>query len=101
MSLLSKIIVITCLLMIPSVPTVRAHFEYPYPCCGGYDCGPIVDIKYIGEGDRYITIKLRNDVLRTALFPKGYITLPPLDEHDHACIGSTGLPMCLFLNGGV
>lgn len=80
----------------------KAHETYPYSCCGGYDCGVILDIIYLDNGDRYITIITQEGQQRAAVFPKLHPIMPTFnDGKDHACILSYGRPGCLFMGSGV
>jgi hypothetical protein len=75
-----------------------AHEWYPMDCCGGLDCGPILNITMYPNGNRLITIKNGSGVEKTAVFPKNFpIRLSP-DGKEHACIGYANLPICLYSN---
>ena len=89
------------LLFLVAAQTACAHYNYPYACCGDYDCGPVISIIPTPNGDKRVTIMLQNGVERAAIFPKDQQSQPPVDDRDHACIGNNLKPLCLFLNGGV
>jgi hypothetical protein len=82
-----------------SVPfNLEAHWKYPYNCCHSLDCGPIVNIMMLPNGDRHILIKISENEFRHAIFPKNFESKAPLDERNHACITWQMGPLCLFLN---
>lgn len=84
--------------MVPAL--CSAHDNYPYSCCGSMDCGKIISMVVLSNGDKVITILNRIGQTATATFPNGQFSQPPIDENDHACILNER-PLCLFLNGGV
>lgn len=79
----------------------EAHHWYPYECCHEMDCAPILNIYYMNDGSKLVTIKLENNIFRSAIFPKDFNIRASLDNEQHACISYSNQPMCLFLTGGV
>ncbi len=77
----------------------HAHYKYSDYCCGGQDCGVIVNITRLPNGDRFITIDTTLGS-KSAIFPRDFKLTPPIDDKEHACILHDGSPRCLYLNGG-
>jgi hypothetical protein len=99
---LLKRLLLAIVLTVPAL--CEAHERYPYPCCGGIDCGPIVGMVMLPNGNKLITIHTSTGANITAEFPGYVVSQPPIDERDHACIIPSpygNMPTCLFLNGGV
>jgi hypothetical protein len=75
-----------------------AHDWYPSECCGGMDCGPIVHITMLPDGNRQITITNRVGVEISAVFPKDFPIRQSPDGKEHACVGYMKKPLCLYSN---
>jgi hypothetical protein len=91
-------------LMVP-VPS-NSHSWYPYECCGGNDCGPVLSMSLREDGSRWIMIETLIGIV-SGVFPKDFPIRPSPDGKAHACLMKGNAlyggdrPLCLFLPGDV
>lgn len=88
-------------LMAWGVPTdqARAHEWYPWDCCSGFDCAPVLRVEV--QPDASLVVTSRHG---TVAVPAGFQRRESQDARMHVCMrpGADGImqPICLFLPPG-
>jgi hypothetical protein len=76
-----------------------SHDWYPWDCCSGMDCAPVVRTERLPGGFVSLTTKQG-----TVVVPPGFQRRPSQDEKEHACMRPDdhgGMrPLCYFVPAG-
>jgi hypothetical protein len=77
----------------------RAHDWYPWECCSGLDCAPVLQVEVLPEAGLRVTTRHG-----TALVPASLERRESPDGRMHACMrpddAGAMLPICLFVPPG-
>ena len=80
--------------LVAGPPMTYAHDWYPFECCSGDDCAPVLHEREGIAGSRVLTSKHG-----TVVVPHGFQTRLSKDAQAHVCIMRTPLgliPVCVF-----
>jgi hypothetical protein len=90
-------LVLTALFM--TVSEARAHEWYPWDCCSGYDCAPVMRSEPLPGGALRVTTQQGSVTI-----PAGFTRRPSEDDREHVCMrpdGHGGMrPLCYFVPAG-
>jgi hypothetical protein len=82
---------------------LKAHEWYPWDCCSGIDCAPVLDVESVRvpTADQGLPIVLVRTKWGTAVVPPNFPVRPSRDNEMHACMtpasDGTMRLLCLFI----